>query len=294
VTDDSLRWLANPPDLHEPVLVVMLTGWIDAGGAAQAAMAAIHDEGMASPIIEFDDDTYVDFRARRPVMELREGLHSVLNWERITLATATDATGRDLVLLSGPEPDMAWHRFTRLVGDTVESLGVREMAHLGAYPFAVPHTRPARLSVSSPSQDVLARVPFLRSSIDVPAGVAAALERELHERGIPTLGIWAQVPHYISSMDYPAASVALLEGLREATGVVIEASDLRGDVMAQVRRLDALVAGNDDHARMLGQLEQLYDASDDEVPVDGERPSLEMLTGDELAAEVERYLRDQD
>ena len=74
----------------------------------------------------------------------------------------------DVLLLTGPEPDMAWHRFTRTVVDMASALGVRHFAHLGAYPFATPHTRPARISVTSPSQDVLMRVPYLRSSIDVP------------------------------------------------------------------------------------------------------------------------------
>jgi hypothetical protein len=294
VSDTSIRWLAPRPTLTDPVLLVMLGGWIDAGGAARAAIEAIDIEAETSPIAEFDDDVYVDFRARRPVMELREGLNSVLQWERITLATGHDRTGHDLLVLSGPEPDMAWHRFTRLVGDVAVELGVRQMAHLGAYPFAVPHTRPSRLSVSSPSEDVLARVPFLRSSIDVPAGVAASLEREMHERDIPALGIWAQVPHYIASLSYPAASVALLEGLREATGVVIDAATLRGQVMIQAHRLDALVRGNDDHAKMIDQLEQIYDASEGDVPVDGTGPSLEMLSADELAAEVEEFLRDQE
>ena len=206
-------------------MVAVLTGWIDAGGAARAAADAIEDDAAASPIAEFDDDVYVDYRARRPIMELRDGLNSVLNWERITLTLGRDQTGRDVLLLTGPEPDMAWHRFTRAVGELAELLGVRQFAHLGAYPFATPHTRPARISVTSPSQDVLMRVPYLRSSIDVPAGVAAALEHEMHERGIPSIGIWAQVPHYIASMTYPAASVALLDGLREATGLVIDAAD---------------------------------------------------------------------
>ncbi len=294
MTDDSLRWLAPQPDLTDPVLLVMLTGWIDAGAAARAAIDAIGEEAGASPIAEFDDDTYVDFRARRPVMELREGLHSVLHWERITLSNGHDQTGRDLVVLSGPEPDMAWHRFTRVVGDVATALGVRQMAHLGAYPFAVPHTRHPRLSVSSPSQDVLARVPFLRSSIDVPAGVAAALEREMHDRGIPSIGIWAQVPHYIAAMSYPAASVALLDGLREATGVVIDGATLRNEVLIQGRRLDGMISGNEEHAKMIEQLEQIYDASDDSVDsIDG-GPSLELRSGDELAAELEQYLREQD
>ena len=272
----------------------MLTGWIDAGSAANAAADAIIDEGVASPVAEFDDDVYVDYRARRPTMELREGLHSVLHWERITLSVGHDQTGRDLLILSGPEPDMAWHRFTTILGELATDLGVRHMVHLGAYPFAVPHTRSARVSVSSPSQDVLARVPFLRSSIDVPAGVAAALEREMHDRGIPSLGIWAQVPHYIAQMSYPAASVALLDGLREATGLVIDGAALRSEVLVQGRRLDAMVSGNDDHAKMIEQLEQIYDASDDIVDVIDGGPTLEMRSGDELAEELQQFLRDQD
>lgn len=292
--DDSLRWLAPQPALVDPVLIVMLTGWIDAGGSARAAVEAVEHEGSASPVAEFDDDVYVDYRARRPTMELRDGLHSVLQWERITLAVGHDQTGRDLLLLTGPEPDMAWHRFTGTVGEIASTFGVRHMVHLGAYPFAVPHTRPARLSVSSPSQDVLARVPFLRSSIDVPAGVAASLEREMHERGIPALGIWAQVPHYIAAMSYPAASVALLDGLREATGVVIDGASLRSEVLIQGRRLDSMVAGNDEHAAMIEQLEEIYDASDDAIDVaDGGLP-LEMRSGEELAAEFQQFLRDQD
>lgn len=294
MTDETIRWLAPPPTLTDPVLVVVLSGWIDAGGAARAAVEAVAEEAETSPVAEFDDDVYVDYRARRPIMELREGLNSVLHWERITLAAGSDSTGRDLLLLSGPEPDMAWHRFARIVGELADELGVRRMAHLGAYPFAVPHTRPARLSVTSPSQDVLAQVPFLRSSIDVPAGIAAALEHELHGRGIPTLGIWAQVPHYISSMSYPAASAALLDGLREATGVVIDAATLRSEVVRQGQRLDALVAGNDEHTRMISQLEQLYDAGDDAHGPGGGGPSIELLSGDELAAELEQFLRDQD
>ena len=294
MTDDSLRWLAPKPELTEPVLIVMLTGWIDAGGAANAAVEAIEEEGDASPVVEFDDDIYVDYRARRPTMELREGLHSVLHWERITLSVGHDQTGRDLLILTGPEPDMAWHRFTKAIGELASDLDVRHMVHLGAYPFAVPHTRTARLSVSSPSQDVLARVPFLRSSIDVPAGVAASLEREMHDRGIPSLGVWAQVPHYIASMSYPAASVALLDGLREATGVVVDGASLRSEVLIQGRRLDAMISGNDEHAKMIDQLEQIYDASDDSVEVIDGGPMLEMRSGDELAEELQQFLRDQD
>ncbi len=293
MTASDVRWLGPRPELHEPTLVVMLTGWIDAGGAARGAIAAIEDESDLTPIVEFDDDAFVDFRARRPTMELRGGLHQVLHWERILLSAGTDQTGSDLLVLHGPEPDMAWHRFTRAVTELAVELGVSHMAHLGAYPFAAPHTRPSRVSVTTPSEDVLARVPFLRSTIDVPAGAAAALEAAFHAHGIPAVGIWAQVPHYIASLNYPAASVALLDALREATGLVIEAPDLRAEVHRVVTRLNGMIDGNDEHMAMLHQLEQIYDASADGVDVTMPAPSLELRSGDELAAELEQFLKDQ-
>ena len=294
VSDDSLRWLTPQPQLTDPIMVVMLTGWIDAGGAARAAVEAIQDESGASPVAQLDDDLYVDFRARRPTMELREGLNILLDWERITVSVGHDQTGHDLVLLTGPEPDMAWHRFTRAIGQLATDLRVGRMVHLGAYPFAAPHTRPSRLSVTSPSQDVLAHVSFLRSSIDVPGGVAASLEHDFHQRGIPSLGIWAQVPHYVSAMPYPAASVALLEGVKDATGLVFDAAGLRDDAITQRKRLDSLIASNDDHAKMVEQLEQIYDSSDDSFSSTDGGPSLELRSGDELAAELEAFLREQD
>ena len=257
-------------------------------------MQALKSAAEASPILRFDDDTFIDFRARRPVMELRDGINTNLVWETIELS-AGHVDGHDVVLLSGPEPDMAWHRFCRIVSTAATQLGVRHMVGFGAYPFAAPHTRPARLSVSSPSTEMLARVPYARSSIDVPAGAAAALEHALHAAKIPTIGLWAQVPHYISGLEYAAASVALLDGLREVTGVDVAAPSLRAAVAEQRTRLDEMVADNHEHLTLVHQLEELYDATladdqaaGDAAPDDGE---LEMRSGDEIADEIQRFLR---
>jgi hypothetical protein len=299
------EWLIDEPMLHEPVLVVMLTGWIDAGGAADAAAEAVGNGCEASPIVRFDDDTFIDYRARRPTMEVRDGINSNLVWSTIEISAGRSPNGRDVVLLTGPEPDMAWRRFAKSVTDIATSLGVEKMAAFGAYPFAAPHTRDPRLSCTSPSSDVLGSVTFARSSVDVPAGIASLLEHSMHASRIPALGIWAQVPHYLSAMTYPAASVALLDGLREFTGVEIDASELRDSISAQRSRIDAMIADNPDHVSMLQQLEELYDSTIDEPLIDpagdptNDRrgvagPALEMQSGDDLAAEIQRFLRDQD
>jgi hypothetical protein len=213
VTTPDHRFITDVPALTDPVLIVMMTGWIDASGAAAAAMATLQSEIDAVALVSFDDDVYIDYRARRPLLELRDGVATRLVWASPEMQYGRAGGGRDVVTLNGPEPDMAWHRFCATIGDLAERLGVRRMVGLGAYPFATPHTRPVVLSATSPSRDVLAQLPFRTNSVDVPAGMAAALEQELHGRGIPSVGVWAQVPHYVASMPYPAASVALLDAL---------------------------------------------------------------------------------
>ena len=73
-------FVAEVPDLHEPVLVVMLSGWIDASGAAAAAMSALETGCGATQLVAFDDDVFIDYRARRPLLELRNGVNTRLVW----------------------------------------------------------------------------------------------------------------------------------------------------------------------------------------------------------------------
>ena len=291
---DDHRFLADVPPLEDPVLVVMMTGWIDASGAAAAAMVALEKETGATTLVAFDDDTYVDYRARRPTLELRDGVSTRLVWATPELKVGRDLNGRDVLLLTGPEPDMAWHRFATTVADLAEGFAVVKLAALGAYPFAAPHTRTPHLSITSPSVDVIAGLPFRTSSVDVPAGMAGALEHAVADRGIPALGLWAQVPHYVATMSYPAASVALLEGLTTATGIAIDAAELRREAVLQRERLDQLVEGNEEHEAMVAQFERLYDAAAQPgAPAPPDEGGLELRTGEEIAGEIERFLRDQ-
>jgi len=290
-TDGLYEWLVDEPMLHEPILVVMLTGWIDAAGAGAAAAAALSAECETSPVLRFDDDTFIDYRARRPVMELRDGLNTDLIWSTTELRAGRSPSGRDVLLLTGPEPDMAWRRFANAMADISEELGVTQMVAFGAYPFAAPHTRPPRLSCSSPSTEVLANVTFARSSVDVPGGMAGVLEHALHARKIPAIGLWVQVPHYVAAMPYPAASVALLEGFAEIAGITLASDSLAAEVEIQRQRIDATIEGSEERLSMLGQLEEIHDAAIEADISPG--PALEMQSGDELADEIQRFLRDQ-
>jgi proteasome assembly chaperone (PAC2) family protein len=206
-----------------------------------------------------------------------------------------DRNGRDVLILTGSEPDSAWHRFSAAVRELCLRLDVSMMVGLGAYPFPTPHTRPSNLSCTTPSSDLLNKHAFVRTSVDVPAGMAAVLEQVLHDAGIPSISIWAQVPQYIPAMTYPAAAVALLDGLKDTAGLVFDRGSLQQEAVIQTERLDRLVAKNAEHQEMVEKLEQAYDTM---APRPSTDPNAELLsekdipTPEELTAELEAFLRD--
>jgi len=172
------------------------------------------------------------------------------------------------------------------VVDLAHEFGVSEVVSLGAYPAAVPHTRPVRVVATSTSAAQAGRIGTVAGRIDVPAGIHAAIEVAASESGLPALSIWAQVPHYAAAMPYQAASEALVSALASHIGLTFPAGTLAADAATTRARLDELVGNNDDHQAMLHQLEVQYDAAPD---LRGPLP-----TGDDLAAEVEQFLRDQE
>ena len=132
----------------------------------------------------------------------------------------------------------------------------------------------------------LARSNVPGATLDVPAGIQAALEIGFDGAGLETRTLWAQVPHYLPVAPYPAATLALVEGLRETVGLRADPGDLAEEALATRNRLDRLVAEDPANQEMLGELERQHDA----MTHDG----ASLPTSDELAAEVEQFLRDRD
>lgn len=276
--------LVERPDLESPVLVLALEGWIDAGYAGATAASTLLQGMETKTLATFDADDLLDHRARRPIMHLVDGVNVGLSWPSIELRFARDGAGNDVLLLVGAEPDHRWRAFTSAVVDLAMDFGTRLVVGLGAYPAAVPHTRPTLLSCTASTPEVAGSWPFLRGTLDVPAGVHGAIERRCADVGLSAIGLWAQVPHYTAAMAYPAASVALLEALAHVAGLSVTPGSLDEDAATARTQLDAIISGNSEHGDMVANLER---EADDQAR-SGPLPS-----GDDLAAELERYLREQ-
>lgn len=282
-----VRTRHDAPLLSDPVLVIALEGWVDAGSAQTIAVNTVLASDDPTPVATFETDRLLDYRARRPTVTLDAGVPSSMEWPKVELVATVDSEGRHALILHGAEPDYAWREFVSAVVDIALACDVREVVSLGSYPAAVPHTRPARLSGASPSARRLRELELDAGSIAVPAGVNVAIEEAASREGLPTIGLYAQVPHYAAAMPYPASAAALLDGLQRACGVDFDTADLVREAAAMDERLSALLADEPEHQRLVGRLEEAYDrmvsAADDGLP-----------TGEELAAELEQFLRERD
>jgi len=298
----DLYELRARPELDNPVLVMAPDGWIDAGmggaGAVGAMLAVLETEVVAS----FDVDRLLDHRSRRPISHMLDGVYTDLVWPNLELLATHDSDGREMLVLVGPEPDHEWRGFSDAIGELATMFGVRLAVGLGAFPAGVPHTRTSRVAATASNAELANQLGVVSGSVEVPAGVVAAVERRLVQLGIPTIAIWARVPHYAASMPYPPASVQLLDGLTTVTGIRVDAPELVAEATATRERLDELTANSLQHTALVRQLEAQVDSeggADGAAAADRAAGQVEateagwgtLPTGDELAAEVERFLQ---
>ena len=272
-------------DLESPVLVLALDGWVEAAGVTRSAIQQVRKVSEMKLVARFNTDRLLDHRARRPTMRLVDGVVQRLDWPTIELHLLEQGNQRPLLLLHGPEPDHEWKHFAQSVVKLALNLHVGLVVGLGSYPAAVPHTRSTRLACTASTPELIEKLDFVTASLEIPAGIQASIEVASAAAGIQAIGIWAQVPHYLSASGFPPATMALLEGFTQLTGIDIGLGSLVEKSLATRSRLDDLIVQNPEHVTMLEKLEEAYDNLHDS--------RIQLPSGDDLAEELERFLRDQ-
>ncbi len=267
------------PELDAPVMIAALEGWVDAGTAGSLAVAQLAERGTV--VATFDADAIYDYRARRPTLDISDGRPMRLDWAALTLSAVRHAD-RDLLVLRGPEPDFRWRGLADDIVALARELGVVTWVSLGAIPAAVPHTRPVPVLATASAPGLLPD--GIRQGPDgllrVPAAALSVLEVAMAGAGIPALGLFAQVPHYVNG-GYPTAALALLASLGQVLGAELPVGSLATQALERRGLLDAAAASDDDTRAHVERLELLADQS-------------RLPAGDELIAEIERFLRDGD
>ncbi len=285
----------DAPTLSEPVLVVVLDGFVDAGAAARLAVDSMLAAGPGRPVARFDVDQLVDYRSRRPPLRFETDRWTGYSAPELDVVALTDTAGTDYLLLSGPEPDTQWERFAAAVEQLVRRLGVRLVVNLTGIPMAVPHTRPIGVTVHGTRSELTEGHEALFADAEVPGSAVALTEYRLGQAGHAAMGFAVHVPHYLARAEYPQAARVLVDHLAMATGLYLSTEALTAAAERADREIAEQVAGSEEVAQVVAALERQYDTV---VSGGTERSGAglggELPSADELAAEVERFLADHD
>src|SRR5216110_2809525 len=260
--ESELRVSAQP-ELTRPVLVAAFRGWNDGAQAASLAAGYLARLWEAEQIAEVDPEGFFDFQATRPHVSLVDGITRRIDWPETAFYHGKPAgLDRDMVLLLGIEPNVCWRTFTDLVDDHAQGLGVELVVTLGALLADVPHTRPSPVT-----------------------GSAGVLHDACNKAGIASASLWAAVPHYVSLTPSPRAAAALCNRLGGLMEIEIDTTELDRAAETYEEQVSQAVASDEETAAYVEELEQRADTMEEQV---------DLPSGDALAAELTRYLRERE
>ncbi|MDJ0960799.1 MAG: PAC2 family protein [Acidimicrobiia bacterium] len=266
----------DPGQLVAPALVVAFDGWVNAGNAGTAA--AEHLIADAAIVGRFDADLLYDYRAVRPTVLFDEGVMADVEFPEAVIAHRRFGE-RDLLVITGTEPNWNWQRLGGEIANLATSLGIVDHISLGGIPWATPHTRLTSLIETASDRALLPDdADHPTGMLRAPGSVMSAIEWFVGEQGIPTHGFWARVPHYVGATYWPAA-VALIERIGGHLSIAIPYGSLVDQAAEQRRRLDEIL---EEQPEIRAVVERLEAMSPEDQP-----------SGEELAAEIERFLQQQ-
>ena len=277
---DPLKWQSRP-ELDRPVLIAAFAGWNDAGDSATTAVQFLSSTWNATQFAEIDPEEFFDFTSTRPVLRLEEGVIRHIQWPSNRLSRAAiPERGQDIVFLDGMEPQLRWRTFSNAVIECAKAIDVSMVVTLGALLADVPHTRPAPVNGTTSSTTLTDGLGLQMSRYEGPTGITGVLHETCRQAGIESASLWAAVPHYVSQTPSPKAALALVQRTASLIDTPVDTAALETASIEYEQQVSSIVNEDEDMVSYVAQLEENNDA--------------ERLQNDNIVAEAERFLRDQE
>jgi proteasome assembly chaperone (PAC2) family protein len=278
--------VSSRPDLHSPVLIAAFRGWNDGGQGATLGGGYLAKQWGAESFAEIDSENFYDFQAVRPNVSLEDGLTRTIEWPSNTFLHAPiPGLDRDAVILLGVEPNLRWKTYTALVLELVHDLEIEFVVTLGSLLADVPHTRPAPVSAAASDPTLVEELGVEPSRYEGPTGIVGILLDACRQEGLPAVSLWAAVPHYVSLAPSPRAALALCRRLGELIGTDIDVAELEQAAEEYSQQVTEAVESDGETAAYVEELERRVDLME---------AAEELPSGESLAAELTRFLRERE
>jgi proteasome assembly chaperone (PAC2) family protein len=274
------------PSLKRPVLIAAFRGWNDGGQGASLGAAYLAKQWGAARFAEIEPESFFDFQAVRPHVTLVDGETRKVDWpDNGFFHASIPGADRDAVLLLGIEPNLRWRTFSGLVLELAGELGVEMVVTFGSLLADVPHTRPAPVTAAATDPDLVAELGLEASRYEGPTGIVGIVHDGCREAGIASVSLWAAVPHYVSLAPSPRAALSLVRRFGELMHIDVDLSELEHAAEEYAEQVSEAVSTDAETQAYVEELEQRVDA----LAPEGDLPS-----GESLAAELSRFLRERE
>lgn len=290
--------ITTRPELRKPLLVTAFAGWNDAGEAATSAVRFVRRRWRTQPFAEIDPEEFYDFTQARPRVRIDRGGDRQIEWPRnLFAAQRIEGWEHDVIILEGIEPHLGWRAYVDTVLDVCRQFDVWGVITLGALLAEVAHTRPVRVTGSSPDasmQELLNLQPAV-SRYEGPTGIVGILNQAVRAAGIPTASMWANIPYYLNTSPNPKGSLAILERINPLLHLGLGLHDLEVFAARFDAQVAAEVAKDSETLALSRQIEARQDAEGPgtDVVVPREQPDGELPDGAAMVEDLERFLREQ-
>ena len=274
------------PRLRTPPLICAFRGWNDGGEAASSAATYLVERWGGRPIASLDPEEFYDFQVTRPTVKLEDGVTRMIEWPRGEFFHA-DVDGRDVVVFVAYEPNVRWRTFAEAVVGAARTMGSELLVTLGAFLTDVPHSRPVPVVGSAASEEVTERLGLSRSQYEGPTGITGVLHDASNRSGLASVSLWAAVPHYLPSGPNPKAALALAQRAAALLELPLDTEPMQTQIAAWEAEVHDLIDGSDELSEYVDRLESVVDAGG------GMAAPQPIPNADAIAAEVERFLREQ-
>ena len=278
--------VSQRPELKRPVLIAAFRGWNDGGQGASLGAAYLAKQWSAARFAEIEPENFFDFQAVRPHVSLVDGKTRRVEWpDNGFFHASIPGAERDAVLLLGIEPNLRWRTFAGLVLELAQDLGVEMLVTFGSLLADVPHTRPAPVTAAATDPALVAELGLEASRYEGPTGIVGIVHDQCREAGIASVSLWAAVPHYVSLAPSPRAALSLVRRFGELMHIDVDLHELETAAEEYAEQVSEAVSTDAETAAYVEELEQRVDA----LAPEGDIPS-----GESLAAELSRFLRERE
>lgn len=291
MTEDRLFRYADhvdPRRVHARTLLVTLGGFGDPGRSQHRLVNHLLDSLPSHELGEFDADRIIDYRDQRPTVVFQQDHFAGYSRPTLRLHKVTDPKGESFLLLSGPEPALAWEQVADEIERLVDDHDVQLTVIGQANAMPIPHTRPTLVTKWASRTELIPDNQPLFGNVLMSATFPAVLTIRLGEAHRDVIGLSAHVPQYIADGDYPDGALALLTGVSEITGLDLPAGELEANSAIVRAHLSSQLAQSEELTNLIAGLEQQYDHIVRQRALSAEAENLP--SAEEIGRAAEEYL----